>query len=88
MVGHVPFCDELLLFTHNLKQLVTGLLAVTSVEKVLQWYRSLQCADYIQLLTFCVPYNGKKNMQINKIIQSAVCYSHLNHFQPIVFLLN
>ena len=46
-VNHVPFSDELLFFTHNLKQLVAGLLAVTSVEKVLEWYWSLQCADYI-----------------------------------------
>ena len=53
-VNCVPFRDEFVFLSHNLEQLVTGLLAVARVEEVLQWHRALQCADHKQLLALCV----------------------------------
>ena len=58
-VSYVPFCDEFVFLSHNLKQLVTGLLAVACVEEMLQWHRPLQRADHIQLLALGVADNNE-----------------------------
>ena len=51
----LPFSDKVIVSGYNLEELITSLFTVTSVEKVLQWYRPLEGANHIDWLLLCPP---------------------------------
>ena len=60
---YLPTRVELLVFANNLKQLVTGLLTVSSIKVMLERYRSLKGAYNINLFTFCTPEKHQVGME-------------------------
>ena len=52
---------------HNLKELVTGLLAVAGVQEVSQWHRPLQCADNIHWFLLCTPVGIKHETTLTQL---------------------
>ena len=65
-VDSLPFSDKMVVVCHNLKELVTGLLAVAGVEEVPQWYRPLQSANDIHRFLLCTPV-GVKHEEVKTV---------------------